>query len=213
MLVSDVMKTNVVSIPSNTSLAEARKIMDAHNIRRLPVIDRNVLVGVVTKDSLDKMGPSQLTTFSVNELVYLLNKITVKDVMHKDVITVHPDTSLEEAMALAQSRKIGSLIVVENDRVVGIVTSTAIITSILNPLLGIGLPGSRIVVINCFQGPDIEKVVSVINKLGVGITNLFITEFPEAQKHDLIIHLETDNPVPVSDAISKLGFRVITRKR
>jgi CBS domain-containing protein len=63
MLISDLMKTNIVSIPSTTSLAEARRIMDAHSIRRLPVIDRTRLVGIVTKDDLDKMGPSQLTTF------------------------------------------------------------------------------------------------------------------------------------------------------
>ena len=106
MLISDIMKTNVVSISSSTSLAEARRIMDAHNIRRLPVIDRMKLVGIVTKDDLDKMGPSQLTTFRVNELVYMLNKITVKDVMHKDVVTVPPETTIEEAVAIAQARKI-----------------------------------------------------------------------------------------------------------
>jgi acetoin utilization protein AcuB len=68
----------------------------------------------VTKDDLDKMGPSQLTTFSVDELVYLLNKITVKDVMHRDVVTVSPDATIEGAVAIAQSRKVGSMIVVEN---------------------------------------------------------------------------------------------------
>ncbi|NLT52813.1 MAG: CBS domain-containing protein, partial [Ignavibacteria bacterium] len=98
MLISDVMTTNVVSIPSSTSLAEARRIMDAHNIRRLPVIDHLKLVGIVTKDDLDKMGPSQLTTFSVNELVYMLNRITVKDVMHRDAVTVPPDTTIEESV-------------------------------------------------------------------------------------------------------------------
>ena len=66
MIVADVMTTNVVSISSNTSLAEARRIMDAHRIRRLPVIDWGKLVGIVTKDALDRTGPSQLTTFSVH---------------------------------------------------------------------------------------------------------------------------------------------------
>ena len=70
MMIADVMKTNVVTIPSTTSLAEARRIMTAHNIRRLPVVDRQKLVGIVTRDALDRMGPSQLTTFSVNELIY-----------------------------------------------------------------------------------------------------------------------------------------------
>jgi len=213
MLVSDVMKTNVVSVPSNTSLAEARRIMKAHNIRRLPVIDRGKLMGVVTEARLDRMGPSQMTTFSFHELAYMVNTIMVKDIMAREPVTVTPDMTVEEAIALAQSKKVGSLIVMEGDRVVGICTTNDFFYKILNPLLGIGIPGSRIVVINCFKGPDIEKVVSAINKLGVGITNLFTTEFPEAKKHDFIVHLDTDNAAPVSDAVQKLGFRVIIRKR
>jgi acetoin utilization protein AcuB len=213
MLIADIMKTNVVSIPSTTSIAEARRIMDAHNIRRLPIIDRHELVGIVTKDDLDKMGPSQLTTFSVNELVYMLNKITVKDIMHRDVITVPPETTIEAAVAMAQSRRVGSLLVKENGKVIGIATTNDIFLGILNPLLGIGLPGSRIVVINCFHGPDIEKVISTINKLNIGIVNLFMSEFPSTGKHDLTIHLDTPDATAAAEAINKLGFSVVKRDR
>jgi len=213
MLISDIMKTNVVNIPSTTSLAEARRIMDAHNIRRLPVIDHLQLVGIVTKDDLDKMGPSQLTTFSVNELVYMLNKITVKDVMHRDVIAVPPETTIEEAVALAQGRKVGSLVVTENNRVIGIATTNDIFLGILNPLLGIGLPGSRIVLISCNTGPDIEKVVATLNSLKVEIKNLFVSEFPQTGKHDLMLHLDTENPSEAAEAIKKLGFQVVIRRR
>jgi acetoin utilization protein AcuB len=213
MLISDVMKTNVVSVPSNTSLAEARRIMDAHNIRRLPVIDHQKLVGIVTKDDLDKMGPSQLTTFSVNELVYMLSRITVKDVMHKDVVSVPPETTIEEAVRLAQTRKVGSLLISENDRVIGIATTNDIFMNILNPLLGIGMPGSRLVVIGCHKGPDIERVLSVINSLKVAIINLFVSEFPIANKHDLFIHLDIEDAAEVAQAIEKLGFSVVVRRR
>lgn len=213
MLISDVMKTNVVSIPSTTSLAEARLIMDAHKIRRLPVIDNLKLVGIVTKDDLDKMGPSQLTTFSVNELVYMLNKITVKDVMHKDVIVVPPNTTIEESVSLAQARKVGSLVISENNRVIGIATTNDIFMAILNPLLGIGMPGSRIVVVNCHSGPDIEKVISAINQLKVEITNLFVSDFPIPKKHELFVHLGVEDPSEVAKAIEKLGFAVLVRKR
>jgi acetoin utilization protein AcuB len=213
MLISDVMRTNVVSIPSSTTLAEARRIMDAHKIRRLPVIDHLNLVGIVTKDDLDKMGPSQLTTFSMNELVYMLNKITVKDVMHKDVVSVPPTTTIEEAVALAQSRKIGSLVISENNRVIGIATTNDIFITILNPLLGIGMSGSRIVVAKCFTGPDIERVINIINKMKIGITNLFVSEFPVPKKHDLFIHLDIDDPTAVAKEIEKLGFPVVIKKR
>jgi acetoin utilization protein AcuB len=213
MLISDIMKTNVVSISSSTSLAEARRIMDAHNIRRLPVIDHMKLVGIVTKDDLDKMGPSQLTTFRVNELVYMLNKITVKDVMHTDVVTVPPETTMEEAVAIAQSRRIGSLVVSENDRVIGIATTNDIFLGVLNPLLGIGMAGSRILVAQCYKGPDVEKVIATINKLNVGIVNLFLSEFKVAEKHDLMVHLDTPDATEVAEAIKKLGFLVFIRKR
>jgi acetoin utilization protein AcuB len=214
VVISDVMNSNVVSIPSTTSLAEARRIMNAHNIRRLPVIDRAVLLGIVTKDDLDKMGPSKLTTFSVNELVYLLNKITVKDVMHTDVVTVPPDATIEEVVATAQARKIGSVVVVEGGRVIGIATTNDIFLGILNPLLGIGKKGSRICVVNCSSGPDIEKVLAIINAKNIAITNLFISDFPKAQKRDLIVHLdEPDGANIVAQDIRKLGFMVVERKR
>jgi len=213
MLISDVMKTNVVSIPSTTTLAEARRIMDAHKISRLPIIDRMALQGIISKDDLDKVGPSQLTTFSVNEMAYMLNKITVKDVMHRDVITVSPDTVIEEAVYLAQSKKVGSVLVTQGNRVIGIATTTDIFRHVLNPLFGIGKPGVRLCVIQCYTGPDIEKVLGAINKLNIPIVNLFITDFPEVNKHDLIIHLDAADCDHIVEAIKKLGFNVDIRSR
>ena len=213
MIVSDIMTTNVVSIPSNTSLAEARKLMDAHRIRRLPVIDRGKLVGIVSEDTLDKTGPSQLTTFSIHELAYLVNKITVKEVMRRDVVTVTPDMTVEEAVALAQSKQVGALIVAEGEKVVGIATTNDFFYKVLNPILGIGLPGSRIVVRNCYKTPDIEKIVSKINKLKIGITNLFLIDFPEVNKHDLVVHLDTEDSTKVVEAIRSLGCSVEPRAR
>ena len=213
MIVADVMTTNVVSIPSNTSLAEARRIIDVHRIRRLPVIDRGKLMGVVTRDALDKAGPSRLTTFSMHELGYLLSKITVKEVMRHEVVTVSPSMTVEEAVSLAQSKHVGALVVMEGERMVGICTTNDFFYRILNPILGIGLPGSRIVVRNCHKGQDIEKVVATVNKLNVGITNLFLINFPEAGKHDLVLHLDTPDSSKIIAQIKKLGCLVEERMR
>jgi acetoin utilization protein AcuB len=213
MLVSDVMSTNVVSIPSYTSLAEAARIFEAHRIRRLPVVDRGKLVGLVAKDALDKAGPSQLTTFSMHEIAYLLDSITVREIMRKDVVTVAPEMTVEAAVALAQSNKVGALVVMEGERVVGIVTTNDFFYGLLNPLLGLGMPGSRITVRDCYQGSDLEKVITVINKLGVEITNILATPFPKAQKRDLMIHLNTDDNTRVVEEIEKLGYSVEKRER
>ncbi len=213
MIVRDVMSTNVVTISSHTSLADARRILDAHRVRRLPVVDRGKLVGVVTKDALDRTGPSDLTTFSMHELSYMLNKITVEKAMRREVVTVNPDMTVEEAVALAQSRRVGSLLVIENERLVGIVTTNDFFYKVLNHILGIGMPGSRIVVRDCYTGPDVETVLAAVNKAGIAITTLFTIDFPEVQKHDLVIHLESKDSSAAIQAVERLGFAVSERAR
>ncbi len=140
MLIRDIMTTSVVSIPSNTSLADARNIMEVHRIRRLPVIDKGRLVGIVTKTALDKAGPSQLTTFSKQELTYLLEKLTVKEVMNRDAVMISPDTSVDEAITLALARKSRSFLVIEQDHLVGIVTTYDFLYKVLNPILSTQRP-------------------------------------------------------------------------
>jgi acetoin utilization protein AcuB len=140
------MTTNVVSIPSTTSLADARRIMDAHRVKRLPVVDKEKLVGVVTKNALDKAGPSELTTFSKQELNYLLNRLTVKEVMSRDLVTISPDATIEEVVALAQMNQSRSFLVMNNSHLVGIVTTNDFFYNVLNPMLGMNKPGTRVLV-------------------------------------------------------------------
>ncbi len=213
MRVGDVMSTNVLTIPSNTTLADARKIMDDHKFRRLPVVDKGKLVGIITKDTLDRTGPSQLTTFSVHEMSYLLTRITVEKVMRKEVVTVTPDTTVEKAVALAQAKKVGALLVVQDHTIVGIVTTNDFFYKVLNHILGIGMTGSRIVVRNCYKGRDVEKVLAAINKVGVEITTLFTIDMPNVNKHDLVIHLEAEDSSSAIKAIEQLGCQVAERER
>jgi acetoin utilization protein AcuB len=176
-------------------------------------MDKEKLVGVVTKEALDRTGPSQLTTFSVHEMSYLLNKITVEQAMRKDVVTVSPHATVEEAVALAQSKKVGSLLVVEDQRLVGIVTTNDFFYKVMNHILGIGMPGSRIVVRDCYKGSDVAKVISAINETGIEITTLFTIELPEVHKHDLVIHLDKEDCHPAIAEIQKSGYRVSERSR
>jgi acetoin utilization protein AcuB len=144
MLIRDIMTTDVVSIPSTTSLAEARRVMNARKVKHLPVVDKEKLVGVVTKNALDKAGPSELTTFSKQELNYLLNKLTVKEVMSRDLVIISPHTTVEEALILAQMNKSRSFLVMENSRLVGIVTTNDFFYNVLTPILGISRTRDRV---------------------------------------------------------------------
>lgn len=213
MFISDVMTCNVITIPSSTSLAEARRIMDAHRMRRLPVVDRGKLVGIVTRDALDRAGPSQLTSFSIHDITRLLNKLTVKEVMGRDLVTVSPDATVEEAVTVAQGKKVGALLVVDDGRLVGIATTNDFFYKILNPILGIGKPGSRLVVRNCQGTKDIEKIVAAVNKLGLEVITMFMLPIPKRDANSFVVHLRSDDPTNLISELQLLGFTVERRAR
>lgn len=106
MFVKNVMTTNVVSIQSNTTIADAKRIMEQHKVRRLPVVDEGKLVGIITEHRLEAYTPSKVTSLSVWELGYLLGNTPVKKIMEKDVVTVDPEMIVEEALALVKAKKL-----------------------------------------------------------------------------------------------------------
>ena len=213
MYVRDIMTTNVVTIPSSTSIADARRIMEAHRIRRLPVVDKGKLVGIVTDRRLESVSPSKATSLTVWELSYLLDRTTVKEIMERDVVTISPDMTVEESVALAQSRKVGAAVVVEDGRVVGIVTATDLFYKIINPILGLGEPGTRIEVSGGGETKAMAEIVSTVNKLGLEITTLHIEVLPETKKKDVCVHVNSEKVSKLITTLKAKGFKVSVRKR
>ena len=212
MLVRDVMTSNVITIPSDTPVLEAERILSFHKFERLPIVDKGKLVGLVTKDDLLKAEPSSATSFSRGELLYLLSKLTVKEIMKKNVVTVPPDIPVELATAIAQKNRVGCLPVVEGDRVVGILTTNDIFYKVLNPLFGIGETGKRIIVYEGGEGDKMQKVLESINKLGLKIKTFWTIKSPDADKNDLIVHLDAEDISQLISELKKLGFSVEERE-
>jgi acetoin utilization protein AcuB len=215
MFVKDVMTMNVVNVSSKTSIADAKKIMEAHKIRRLPVVDRGRLAGNITERRLEAYTPSKATSLSVWEIGYLLGNTPVKDIMEKDVVTVGPDMTVEEALAVAQDQGVGALPVVEDGRLVGIVTTNDFFYKIANPVLGIGMPGTRVEVIGKGGDPVIEDVVSLANKQGIKIITIHVINIPEepGEKKDIVIHLDTGDVTTYVEEMRNKGYEVIVRTR
>ena len=212
MLVRDVMTSNVITIPSDTPVLEAERILEFHKFERLPVVDKGKLVGLVTKDTLLKATPSSATALSRGELLYLLSKLTVKDIMKKNVVTVSPDTPIEQATAMAQAKKVGCLPVVEGERVVGILTTNDIFYKILNPLFGIGEAGRRIIIHEAGEVEQMQKVLEAVQKADIYIKTLWTIRPLEAAKPDLILHLEAEEVSQLLSKLKKMGFSVELRE-
>jgi CBS domain-containing protein len=117
------MTPNPITITLQTTLPEARQLMEKHYIRRLPVINNGKLVGIVTRGDL-REAQASITTLSVYELNYVLDRLTAKEFMAYEPITIAPDAPIGEAARLMLQHKIGGLPVVENGELVGIITET-----------------------------------------------------------------------------------------
>ena len=212
MLIKDIMTKDVVTIPGKTSLGEAKNIMKERKFRRLPVVDKGKLVGIVTEDRLERVTPSS-TAPLLWQVSYLVSRTRVKDIMNKNVVAVEPEATVEQGVTVAQSHKVGALVVVKEKKLVGIVTTNDFFYNVVNPVLGIGESGTRIIVPGCGDGISAEKVIARINKLGMGIKVLWATASPATKTNDLIIHLDTEDASKIITELQNLGFQASIRPR
>jgi acetoin utilization protein AcuB len=123
-LVRDWMTESLVTITPRTTLPEAQRIMFAYNIRRLPVMNSEKLVGIVTLGDIREAKPSDATTLSIYELNYLMDRLSAKDFMTPNPVTIAPDATIAEAARLMLEHKIGGLPAVDDGKLVGIITET-----------------------------------------------------------------------------------------
>jgi acetoin utilization protein AcuB len=127
MQVGEHMSQPVISVSPTTPAAAAMKLIRERHIRRLPVLEKGLLVGIVSERDLLRAMPSPATLLSVWEIPELLERILVRDLMTRDVITVTAETPIQVAAQLMVDHKIGGLPVEEpGGRLVGVITETDI---------------------------------------------------------------------------------------
>jgi CBS domain-containing protein len=122
--VRDVMTTQVTTLKRNDKLTLADDVMQLGRIRHLPILDDDgeQLVGIVSQRDLFRSALAQALGYGQYARRKLLDTFAIKDVMTTDVVTTSPDAPLVDAAQLLIERKIGCLPVVENERLIGIIT-------------------------------------------------------------------------------------------
>jgi len=166
MIVSKWMSKKVVTIDVNDSMQDAMKRMKQNDIRMLPVVKKGKLVGVVTDRDLKRASASDATTLDVHELLYLVSKIKVQDVMTKNAITVPQNYTIEETAEVLLKHKISGVPVVDqNGQLVGTITQTDLFRVLIS-LTGVGKGGIQF----AFQLEDrpgsIKEVADIIRLYG-----------------------------------------------
>ena len=146
MLVGERMSRPVISITRDMPIHDALALFKKEKIRRAPVLKDGKLIGIISNKDLLNASPSQATSLSVWEMNYMLSKITVKEVMTREVLTVQADTPIEEAARLMADNKIGGVPVMKADKVVGMITETDLFKIFLE-LMGARTKGIRVTAI------------------------------------------------------------------
>ena len=136
MLVREWMTTVLVTVRPDAPVAEAQHLMRHRRIRHLPVVEGERLAGIITDRDVRTTLPSPATSLAVGEIRYLLDRLLVERVMTRSVITIGPDAPIADAVGLVLAHRIGALPVVEDDRLVGIITETDLLRAFAATLRG-----------------------------------------------------------------------------
>jgi len=170
MAVKDFMTRKVVYISPNTTIAHAADMMREQKLHRLPVIENDQLVGLVTEGTIAEASPSKATSLSIYEMNYLLNKTKVGDVMIRDVVTISQFASLEDATYLMLKNKIGILPVVDNEQLYGVITDRDIFTAFLE-VSGYGEEGVRLRFVTENKVGVLEQIIRLLVEENLNISN------------------------------------------
>ena len=209
MFVKNQMTQNPFTATPATTVPEALEIMETNGVRHLPVIAAGKLVGVISEGDVAEAMPSKATTLSAGELNYLLAKITVGKVMTPNPVWVEPNTLLEQAATLMRDNKIEMLPVLDNEKLVGVITESSILDSFID-ILGFRNQGTRLT-IEATDAPGVlSQIAAITAHYGANITHLAVYR-GNAETSPVVLGLNTFDTEAIEAEMAAEGFQVLAK--
>lgn len=206
MLVRDIMQPHPVSATPETRLPHLLRLLQRRGFRHLPVLDGGKLVGIISDRDLKQSMVSAASVTEGRERDRLLDELTAKQIMAREVVTIGQTVGVEEAARLMATRKISALPVTEGDRLVGIVTETDVLQLFVRAM-GVLEPSSRLDVILRDQTAGLGEVVRVVEETGSRISSVMTLAMPSGER-EVVLRLATINPGPAVRALEAKGYVV-----
>lgn len=206
MIVEEIMKTDVATLFPTNTIADAMELMEARRIRHIPIVNaENHLVGLVTVAKIREATPS---IFHANEHPEDMKK-TIDTIMEQDVITGHPLDFVEEVAVLFYEHKISCIPIINNQKLVGIITETDLLRTMVE-LTGVNQPGSQIEI----KVPNITGVLcdiaGIISKRKANILSVMVYPDKEDEHNKIIVvRVQLMNPTGLIEDIKKAGYHVL----
>lgn len=166
MLVKYWMTREVITVSPGDSMKRAMDLIKKHQIHQLPVMKDGKIKGMLSDGDLKRASASDATTLDVHELIYLLDKIKVSDLMSKPAITIPIDYTIEEAAEILQKHKIAALpIATEDGGLQGIITQNDLFRALV-ALTGLQDRGVHIAIMLEDRPGSIMEVANLIRQTG-----------------------------------------------
>jgi acetoin utilization protein AcuB len=192
------MVRKLITIPPQTNILNALKVMRDNSIRHLPVVDGGNLVGFVTEGDLRQAS-----------LLSMVDKVSIEDVMIKDPVTIAPDASIEEAAKLIYSHKIGGLPVVKGKKLVGIITIVDVLQAFIQ-MMGILKSSSRLDLILGEKPRAFEEVSGIFQEHRAEIISVGMSNHKDRKKRIYYFRLEKCPLPPIIDSLKNKGYQVLS---
>ncbi len=205
MRVMDRMRRSPVTIGRNDTLDHALRTLETRKIRHLPVVEGDRLIGIVSDRDLKKAAPSPFDRDTAEEFLRLTSAVTIKEVMSKEAVTTSPHSPIEEAASLMFQKRIGALPVVQDGRLVGIITETDVL-GVLTEMMGATQTASRVEVEIPASPGALTEVIRIVEGQQVEIASLVTLPAREGARRLLVLRLRTINPDPVVRALTERGY-------
>jgi len=210
MIVAKRMMRAPVFLDEDDSMKTAMDTLKDREIRHLPVLKGGEkLVGILTETDIKQASPSTATALEIREVYYLLDKIKVKQIMTKRPYTISPTAPIEEAAMVMREKKIGCLPVMEEGRLVGILTETDILDAFIESM-GVRGPGRRIELVLPTMGGGLFEVLKLLKDFDANIVSLATTSHDDPERKVLILRIETKNYKVLKTALRKSGYDILS---
>jgi acetoin utilization protein AcuB len=181
MLIKNWMTKDVITVGLNTSMQVAMRLMQEHHIRILPVMKKEKIIGVVTDLDIKRASASDATSLEAHELLHLISKLKVKEIMNKEPIVVPFDYTIDEAAdAMTHNQIVGLPGVDRKQHLVGIITETDVFRALIS-LTGSGKKGIQFALLIEDQPGSIKVLTDIIREYGGRLLSI-LTSYDRAPK-------------------------------
>lgn len=200
--VRDAMTRDVITLGPEASAAEAWSICRDRGIRHIPIVEEGRLVGLVSDRDLRDVSPPRGDHEGAT-----LRWVRVADMMTRNLATIHPLDTIDRVAREIHDRRIGCLPVVDEGDLVGIVTSSDMMRTLID-LVGAQGIGSWVEVEVPNEPGQLANVTDVIRDRQVNIASVFVTPAEREARRTVVLRLETRNPAGTVRALEDAGYRV-----